>query len=659
MDQQSQNSRATQRWPSASFAALLLGCLLCLAGCESETSGVTIDGGSGGSDSATRCGPGLSACSGICTDISKDAQNCGVCGTKCEDGQACVAGKCSSTCPTGQTTCDGACVDPLTDGKNCGACGTKCVDGQVCAAGKCAANCGATLTDCSGKCVNTTNDRTNCGACATACKADEACVSGKCTTNCPTGFANCSGICTKVATDQANCGACGTACTPGELCLAGKCDSVCPTGLSKCSGSCANLQADAANCGVCGTTCKTGEACVAGKCKLNCPANFSDCNGVCKNTSADVTNCGTCGNSCKKDEACFAGKCAINCPLGHAECSGTCKNLSADPANCGACGKACGKGQVCSKGKCALTCLSNNTDCSGSCADLKSDPANCGACGNACKAGTTCNSGKCVPIQCDVFTYGLSARPVDITFIVDQSGSMSTEIANVKSSLNAFSTFITGTNIDYHVVMLARRGTTTYDICIPAPLGGASCADGPRYKQVSVLIASRDQLTKFQANIAAIEAFHREGSLRHIISITDDDSSYSGTTFDTWLKARKGWKDYVYHSIVSTTTKSGCTSRIGTIHMALSKLTGGYIGDICGGNWLTLFNQLGQSVTGQAIKQYKPTKPPVISSIEVYFNNQLKLQGSDWKWDTSNALIELQGTAPAIGTKIMACYLLQ
>ena len=80
--------------------------------------------------------------------------------------------------------------------------------------------------------------------------------------------------------------------------------------------------------------------------------------------------------------------------------------------------------------------------------------------------------GKCVPIQCDVFTYGLSARPVDITFIVDQSSSMKAEIKGVKASLNTFSTFITTTKIDYHVIMLAEKGTGTYDICIPPPWAG-------------------------------------------------------------------------------------------------------------------------------------------------------------------------------------------
>ncbi len=638
-----------------------LAALLMVSGCDEDVSGVTLDSGAGADGVAFKCGPGMKACPGGCTDLSRDRQNCGVCTKRCKEGYLCVAGKCTTTCPTGQTDCGGTCIDTLTDAEHCGLCYSKCKAGDVCAAGKCATNCGPTLTACSGKCVNTSKDRQNCGACSVACKAGEACVAGKCTLNCPSGFTNCSGVCVKIATDQANCGACGVSCNSGEICQAGKCAAVCPKGLADCSGSCANLQADASNCGACNTACATAEACVAGKCALNCPTGFSACSGVCKATAADAMNCGACGKACSKNEACLAGVCTLNCPPAHTACSGVCRNLGADPLNCGACAKQCSAGQVCSVGKCALTCLSNHTDCSGSCVDQKTDPANCGACGNACKAGTTCKAGKCVPIQCDVFTYGLSARPVDITFIVDQSGSMKAEIAGVKATLNTFSTFITGTNIDYHVVMLAKRGTTTYDICIPAPLGGVNCADNTRFKQVSVKIASRDHLVRFQSNIAAIESFMREGSLRHIVGVSDDDTQTNPTvtSFNSWLTARKGWKDYVYHAIVSTKHKSGCTDRVGTNHMAHAKLTGGYVGDLCSGNWKSLFNQLGQSVTGKAVKQYKPTKAPVVTSIEVYFNSKLKVQGTDWKWDTANSLIELLGTAPAIGTKIMACYLLQ
>ena len=66
---------------------------------------------------------------------------------------------------------------------------------------------------------------------------------------------------------------------------------------------------------------------------------------------------------------------------------------------------------------------------------------------------------------------------------------MSGDIAMVKSKLNEFSSFISGSKVDYRVVMMASRGSGsgTYDSCIPEPLGGPN---GPRYRQVDQNVQS-------------------------------------------------------------------------------------------------------------------------------------------------------------------------
>jgi len=94
---------------------------------------------------------GLSDCGGPeCTDTSRDAQHCGACATACGVGEQCVQGACvGGQCglcdedfgvcchhPAGQA--NPGCTDLSTDFWNCGACGTWCDDGQVCEAGRCA-----------------------------------------------------------------------------------------------------------------------------------------------------------------------------------------------------------------------------------------------------------------------------------------------------------------------------------------------------------------------------------------------------------------------------------------------------------------------------------------------------------------------------------------
>ena len=75
--------------------------------------------------------------------------------------------------------------------------------------------------------------------------------------------------------------------------------------------------------------------------------------------------------------------------------------------------------------------------------------------------------------------------PADIVWIIDNSSSMSDEIAAVRAGINAFADQLASSGIDYHLVMLSKRGTgTTNDIspvCVPEPLAGPDCGDSARF----------------------------------------------------------------------------------------------------------------------------------------------------------------------------------
>ncbi len=344
---------------------------------------------------ATSCLDGLTSCSGVCVDTTKDVMNCGACGTACPPGNVCLAGACSLTCPTGETICDGRCVDTGSDPTHCGDCQTACPPGNVCSTGKCAISCQGGLTNCSGACVNPKTDGANCGACGTACPAGQACTDGACALTCQMGLTNCNGTCVNTQSDLANCGMCGTACAPGQVCSAGACALSCQKGLTNCNGTCVNTQADLANCGMCGMACAPGQVCSAGVCALSCQMGLTNCNGTCANTQRDLANCGACGMACAPGQVCSMGACALSCRMGLTNRNVTCAISQTDLANCGACGTACAPGQVCSMGACALSCQVGLTMCNNLCVNLQSDDANCGMCGAACPQGQSCQAGAC------------------------------------------------------------------------------------------------------------------------------------------------------------------------------------------------------------------------------------------------------------------------
>ncbi len=76
----------------------------------------------------------------------------------------------------------------------------------------------------------------------------------------------------------------------------------------------------------------------------------------------------------------------------------------------------------------------------------------------------------------------LETKPIDIIFVIDNSGSMSAEISEVEVQINAnFASIIDAAvpAIDYRVIMVSRFGNNGgQDICIAEPLGGIPDMDG-------------------------------------------------------------------------------------------------------------------------------------------------------------------------------------
>lgn len=69
-------------------------------------------------------------------------------------------------------------------------------------------------------------------------------------------------------------------------------------------------------------------------------------------------------------------------------------------------------------------------------------------------------------------------RPVDVIFIIDNSGSMSTEIAAVEQNINNnFARIIEESGADYRVIMITDHGAASYDVCVDTPLAARPCSD--------------------------------------------------------------------------------------------------------------------------------------------------------------------------------------
>jgi hypothetical protein len=188
--------------------------------------------------------------------------------------------------------------------------------------------------------------------------------------------------------------------------------------------------------------------------------------------------------------------------------------------------------------------------------------------------------------------------PVDIIWVIDNSGSMDEEESRIQNNMNAFANSIAASGTDYHVIVIAD----TSHINVPPPLGGS-----PEFLAVNVNINSHDALERIVTTYPMYQAFLRPDSIKHIVAVTDDESDWSRATFEAQLAALTApgfgttWK---FHAVVAEAPpfdfSSPCfalSADVGAIYMDLQAAHGGLFFSLCSTDWSPLFTTLAESVT--------------------------------------------------------------
>ncbi|MEZ4226605.1 MAG: hypothetical protein R3B13_37000 [Polyangiaceae bacterium] len=200
--------------------------------------------------------------------------------------------------------------------------------------------------------------------------------------------------------------------------------------------------------------------------------------------------------------------------------------------------------------------------------------------------------------------------PADIIWAVDQSGSMNQETAYVQSKINAFANQIAATSIDYRVIMIAATiGGNA--ICVPPPLSGGGCGNGPRFRLVNVGVDSNDALNKIIATYPMYSDFLRPNSVKHFVVVTDDNATDGpNNSPQAFINSLNGltppgmFSKWKFHSIFAygTIPVVGCLgpfgtgAAIGVVYDQLVSQTGGAKGVICVDNWQPVFDQIKTAV---------------------------------------------------------------
>jgi hypothetical protein len=239
----------------------------------------------------------------------------------------------------------------------------------------------------------------------------------------------------------------------------------------------------------------------------------------------------------------------------------------------------------------------------------------------------------------------LTKKPVDIIFIIDNSGSMGDNIKSVQDNINAnFASIIQQSGLDYRVIMVSAHGQVGSErICVQKPLSTTDCnpvpakpgQNPPIFYQYSIPIASRDSwcqalksydgtlVDQFGLGPGGWKTWLRKEALKVFVEITDDrvNCSYGGKTYNDGNTAAGGMtaaeafdasllaldpeqfgtamqRNYVWHSLIGLKENNPATKEYdpgdpvvtgvcktavnsGPGYQVLSQMTGGLRFPIC------------------------------------------------------------------------------
>ena len=188
--------------------------------------------------------------------------------------------------------------------------------------------------------------------------------------------------------------------------------------------------------------------------------------------------------------------------------------------------------------------------------------------------------------------------PVDIVWVIDNSGSMNEEASLVQSNINEFAGAIGSAGLDVHVVLITAPGFVT----VPPPLG----TDPGQFLRVDEDVQSSNSFAKLVSTHPRWSSFLRRSSNLHFIVVTDDESGMDASTFHTQMLTHLG-RSFVLHAIASPPgsrhsfggfTMDGCegpngdAADNGDIYWEEARATGGLQLSICAPDWSTLFDSL-------------------------------------------------------------------
>jgi len=203
-----------------------------------------------------------------------------------------------------------------------------------------------------------------------------------------------------------------------------------------------------------------------------------------------------------------------------------------------------------------------------------------------------------------------SAKPLDIVWLSDNSGSMNAEAAHVRNNFLAFATRLAQVP-DVRLTLISTIGTGGNSVSMPvnSPI---------TYQEINRLVNSRDGLQILSHAICPMAMqgnacdtltgnfppvrgtaanFFRANAHKVVIMVSDDDSIIPFTDFHSLFQSVYPNQGLTFFGFVGQgAALSPCQARTGQQYINYAQATGGAVYNICDMDWTATFNQLASNV---------------------------------------------------------------
>lgn len=193
--------------------------------------------------------------------------------------------------------------------------------------------------------------------------------------------------------------------------------------------------------------------------------------------------------------------------------------------------------------------------------------------------------------------------PVDVVWIIDTSGSMRDELAQVQANIAGFMREFEQSSADTRAIMITKDD----------PALGSALAGDPRYRFVRAEVGSRKLYEVALATFASWRDFLRPGALTHFVMVTDDNDRTTAEAFRPQMEQRLG-HPFIQHAIASESVNGapcrntaclgllcGGAAAVGATYNTLADLTMGEKISICSADWTEVFGRLRDAVIASAL----------------------------------------------------------